>query len=593
MKFATKEFKAVAGSQKRPKILVIDDIAANLTAIEVLLKPLDADVITATSGNEGLAVALKHNDIALVLLDVNMPDMNGFEVAELLNGIEETANLSIIFLSAQQPSEQNLLQGYESGAVDYILKPINAHILLSKTRIFINIWNMHYNMEQEIERRLIAEREIEYQAMHDPLTQLPNRWHIQDSIKQAIDRAKRQESQLAILFLDLDGFKKINDELGHDAGDAFLKELSTRFKENIRSSDLIARIGGDEFIIVFTDVSDTLSLTNKLIQLIDVASRPAFWHGNEMRAGASIGVSMFPEHGTEGDLLIKCADNAMYQAKEAGRNCFRFYSRLLNDALQRKLLLESHLRRAIEFNELELYFQPIINTNSGKVSGAEALLRWFSRKLGSISPVEFIPIAESAGIIHELGIWVLNEAVKTMQKYPQLCIAINVSALQFNNDQLIDVIENHLLNGTIKANQLVVEITEGILLENTNEIRERLETIKGWGVKLSIDDFGTGYSSLSYLKRCPVHKLKIDQSFVTDVPNDSENVSLIKGIIAMAHALDMNVVAEGVETFEQWEFLRLQGCDSLQGYYFSKPLSLQHFDEYLEQQKSNTSNAGN
>ncbi len=581
MKFATNIIKNTAENNKRPKILVIDDIAANLTAIEILLKPLDADIVTATSGNEGLAVALKYNDIALVLLDVNMPDMNGFEVAELLNTIEETANLSIIFLSAQQPSEKVLLQGYESGAVDYILKPINSNILISKTRIFINIWNMHNNMEQEIQRRLIAEQKIEYQAMHDPLTQLPNRWHIQDSIKKAIDRANRQESQLAILFLDLDGFKKINDELGHDAGDAFLKELSARFKENIRSSDLIARIGGDEFIIVFTDVSDTLNLTNKLIQLIDVASRPAFWHGNEMRAGASIGVSMFPEHGTDSDLLIKCADNAMYQAKEAGRNCFRFYSRSLNDALQRKMLLESHLRRAIEFNELELYYQPIIETESGQVIGAEALLRWFSKKLGSLSPVEFIPIAEGAGIIHELGIWVLNEAVKAMQSYPHLCIAINVSALQFNNNQLIDVIEDHLLSGVINANQLVIEITEGILLENTDEVQERLETIKGWGINLSIDDFGTGYSALSYLKRCPVHKLKIDQSFVTDVPQDTENVTLIKGIIAMAHALGMQVVAEGVETLEQWEFLRLQKCDSLQGYYFSKPLSLQHFDEYL------------
>lgn len=581
MKFVADISKKKAETKKQPKILVIDDIAANLTAIEVLLKPLEAEVMTASSGNEGLTAALQYNDIALVLLDVNMPEMNGFEVAELLSAIEETKNLPIIFLSAQQPSEQNLMQGYENGAVDYILKPINPNVLLSKARIFINIWNMRYNMEQEIQLRLTAEREIEYLAMHDPLTGLPNRWHIQGSIKTAIERAKRQQDQLAVLFLDLDGFKKINDELGHDAGDAFLKELAERFKDNIRSTDLIARIGGDEFIIVLTDVSDSLSLKNKLSRLTEVACAPAFWHGNEMRAGASIGVSLYPDHGLESDALINCADNAMYQAKESGRNRFKFYSQSLNDALQRRILLESHLRRAIEFDELELYYQPIIDTDSGQIIGAEALLRWFSQKLGSVSPVEFIEIAESTGIIHELGIWVLHEAVKVMQRYPNLSIAINVSALQFNNNKLLEEIESYLAQGIIQARQLVVEITEGILLENTNEIQARLERIKGLGIQLSIDDFGTGYSALSYLKRCPVNKLKIDRSFVTDVPEDAENVTLIKGIIAMAHALELQVVAEGVETLEQWEFLKQQQCDTLQGFYFSQPLSLMHFDKYL------------
>lgn len=578
--------KNLSHQQAKPKILVIDDIAANLTAIEMLLKPLAADVITASSGNSGLAKALQYNDIALVLLDVNMPDMNGFEVAELLNDIEETENLSIIFLTAQQPSDENLLRGYQNGAVDYILKPISPDILLSKAQIFINIWNMRDNLEQEIKRREIAEREIEYLAMHDPLTNLPNRWQIQESMQNAIDRARRQEHQLAVLFLDLDGFKKINDELGHKAGDAFLNELASRFRENIRSFDLIARFGGDEFIIVLTDISDSLALTTKLKQLTQIASLPAFWHGNEMRAGVSIGISIYPDHGLDSDLLINCADNAMYQAKQSGRNTFKFYTQSLNDALQRKILLEAHLRRALEFNELEVFYQPIVDSSTGNILGAEALLRWFSNKLGTISPDEFIEIAESTGIIHELGIWVLHQAVTVMQNFPNLSIAINVSALQFNNDQLINEIESYLTQGIIQPRQLVVEITEGILLENTNKVQQRLELIKGWGVKLSIDDFGTGYSALSYLKRCPVNKLKIDRSFITGVPADTENATLIKGIIAMAHALGMQVVAEGVETYEQWEFLKSQQCDTLQGYYFSKPLNLASFEQYTNTQKS-------
>ncbi|EPJ47312.1 MAG: hypothetical protein OFPII_13830 [Osedax symbiont Rs1] len=569
-----------------PKILLIDDVQLNLIAVETLLKPLQAEIITANNGNLGLAKALEHDDIALILLDVNMPEMDGFEVARLLNDIQETANIPIIFLTASQPNEQHQLQAYKNGAVDYILKPLNPDVLISKVKIFINIWTMHFNMEQEIARRIIAEQEIEHLAMHDPLTQLPNRWHIHESMTQAISRAKRLNGKLAVLFLDLDGFKKINDELGHIAGDLFLKEISARFKRNIRSFDLIARYGGDEFIIVLTDIDDTLSLTNKLTKLTQAAAKAIYWHGKEMQAGVSIGVSLYPEHGTDSGSLIHCADNAMYQAKQAGRNTFRFYTQSLNDALQRKILLETHLRKALEFGELEVYYQPIVDTNTGEVIGAEALLRWFNKQLGTIAPDEFIKIAEDIGIIHQLGIWVLKEAVKVMQLHPLLSIAINVSALQFNNDQLIDAIQDYLAKGVIQARQIVVEITEGILLENTNQVQQRLECIKNKGVLLSIDDFGTGYSALSYLKRCPVNLLKIDRSFIIGVPDDRENATLIKGIIAMAHALGMQVVAEGVETAEQWLFLRELNCNTSQGYHFSPPLSLTQFNQYLKNSSS-------
>ncbi len=558
----------------------------NLIAVEALLKPLQAEVITAINGNLGLAKALQHDDIALILLDVNMPEMDGFEVARLLNDIQETTNIPIIFLTASQPNEQHQLQAYKNGAVDYILKPLNPDILISKVKIFINIWTMHFNMEQEVARRITAEREIAHLAMHDPLTQLPNRWHIHESMTQAISRAKRQGDKLAVLFLDLDCFKKINDELGHVAGDLFLKELAGRFKRNIRSFDLIARYGGDEFIIVLTEIGDTLSLTSKLTQLTEAAAKSIYWHGNEMQAGVSIGVSLYPEHGVDSSSLIHCADNAMYQAKQAGRNTYRFYTQSLNDALQRKILLETHLRKALELDELEVYYQPIVDTNTGEIIGAEALLRWFNKKLGTIAPDEFIKIAENIGIIHELGLWVLAEAVKVMQLHPKLSIAINVSALQFNNDKLIDAIQHYLAEGVIQARQIVVEITEGIFLENTNEVQQRLESIKNKGVLLSIDDFGTGYSALSYLKRCPVNLLKIDRSFVIGVPDDRENATLIKGIIAMAHALGMQVVAEGVETVEQWQFLRQLNCDTAQGYYFSQALAIAPFNDYLKNSSS-------
>ena len=438
-------------------------------------------------------------------------------------------------------------------------------------------------MVQEIDRRKQAEKEIEYLAQHDPLTNLPNRRQIHIDIEAILSRARRQNSTFAVLFLDLDSFKKINDELGHDAGDVFLTEMASRFRGNIRTSDLIARYGGDEFIIVLSDITESLELSHKLELLTQLASQSVFWQGHEMKGGVSIGVSIFPEHGTEGNELIQCADSAMYLAKQAGRNTARFYSQELNDALQRKLLLESHLRKAIEYNELELHYQPIIDTQTGAVTGAEALLRWSNSILGSVSPVEFIPIAESCGLIQKLGIWVLQQSIKVMQQYPQLRFAINVSTLQFNNDQLVQQISHYISSGEIQPRQLIVEITEGMLLENTDEVQQRLMAIKQLGVCLSIDDFGTGYSALGYLKRCPINKLKIDRSFITEVPTDAEDVALVKGIIAMAHALDMKVVAEGVETKEQWQFLKEQNCDAVQGFFFAKPLNEADFARYVQQ----------
>jgi len=575
--------KIVAGSEMAkttPKILVIDDVDANLQAIKILLKNIDVQVMVASNGHQGLKIAYREN-LALILLDVNMPQMDGFEVAKLLGEERETAGIPFIFLSANHDSEEYLLKGYSSGAIDFIYKPLNPEILQAKVKLFVAMWTLKNEMHLEIQRREAAEKEIEYLAQHDALTELPNRRLILSNMENVIKRAHRQQSQFAVLFLDLDGFKKINDEFGHDAGDFFLADISKRFVANIRAFDLIGRYGGDEFLIVLSDITETLELTPKLTQLIEMATDPVGWKGSELRAGASVGVAMYPEHGSTVNELISSADAAMYLAKNAGRNTYRFYSNSLNQALNRKIALEHAIRHALENSEFEVRYQPVVAADSGEILGAEALLRWSNNTLGDILPKEFIPIAESSGFIHELGIWVLKETLPLMHRFPKLKFSINVSALQFNNQQLLETFIDLVDGASMIPGQLVIEITEDILLQHKKSVMERLATMRSLGIELSLDDFGTGYSALGYLQQHPVEQLKIDGSFIANL-EDENSATLIKGIIAMAHALNINVVAEGVETQAQEQFLQQQKCDSLQGFFISKPLTSADFEAFLD-----------
>lgn len=565
----------------RPKILVIDDTHANLVAMKVLLQDVNAEIITADSGNSGLAKAMEES-IALILLDVNMPEMDGFEAAELLSTMEETRDIPIIFLTAIQSDEDKRLQGYNAGAVDYIHKPVNTDILLSKIQVFLKIWTLRFGLEEEIRRREKVERDIEYLAQHDTLTQLPNRRQLHIEINQMIDRSKRLNNKFGVLFLDLDDFKKINDELGHQAGDAFLKDIAQRFRSLIRSFDVIARYGGDEFIVLISDLTDTLSLTSRLEEIVKQGQKVFVWEGMNLQAGVSVGVSIFPDHGSNGDSLIKHADAAMYLAKEAGRGQFRFYTDDLNRCLQRRLVLEHHMHTALQNGEFEVYYQPIVGLQNGHPAGAEALLRWCNPELGNVSPAEFIPVAERMGMIHDIGLWVLNESMPLTLTYPDLIIAVNASAVQFNDDRFCNELERMIENGELNPKNATIEITEGILLSNAVEVDKRLNRIREMGINLAIDDFGTGYSALSYLKRCPVNKLKIDRAFVSGLPQDVESVALVKAVIAMGHALGMALIAEGLETQSQWDFLKQLDCDKAQGFFFSKPLPRDAFEAYLK-----------
>lgn len=564
----------------KPKILVVDDVPANLLSMQSLLKKVDVDVITAASGNDALSFAVQQ-DLALILLDVNMPEMDGFEVARLLQEIKETRNIPIIFVTAIHHDHESILNGYHSGAVDYVQKPVAPEILLSKVNIFLNLWNLRSGLEQEISLRKSAETEIEYLALHDPLTKLPNRRQLQNQLNLILNRSKRSEQRFAVLFLDLDGFKKVNDELGHEAGDHVLIQTAERFKRQIRTFDLLGRYGGDEFIMVLADISESLLSTAKLGHLIKEISKSINWLDQKIHLGVSIGVAIYPEHGDSANTLISHADKAMYLAKSDGKSNFKFFSDELNHQMQRRLQVENQLRHALQNNEFEVYLQPLVKVTTGAIIGAEALLRWNNPSLGFVSPDEFIPILEANGQISAIGIWVLHQIIPLSQRWSTLRFAINASSLQFKNNQLSEEINKLTEQGDLDPEKLEIEITESLLLDNSQTVKQQMWDIRKMGVHLSIDDFGTGYSSLSYLKNCPITTVKIDRSFILETPENTENCVLVSAIIAMAHALSLKVIAEGVETQEQWDYLRQQGCDMAQGYLFSKPMSIDQFHKYM------------
>jgi len=571
------------------KILVVDDTKANLVAIQVLLKPIDVDIITANSGERALQAAQENEDhIALILLDVQMPEMDGFEVARLLHGNEKTRSLPIIFITANQ-DEAHIEEAYLAGAVDYIQKPIRKTALLSKVSVFLDLWSLRFGLEQEIEHRRAAEHRVEHLATHDPLTNLPNRRGLYEELNELIYRSRRYRYSSAVIYVDLDGFKNVNDHFAHEAGDRLLTQVAANFKKIVRQTDSVARIGGDEFIVLITDINRETTLITKIESLLREASRPIEFNGHRVSVSASIGVALFPEHGDNAETLLHHAVQAMYQAKNHGKNTFRFFTEDINEKAHRQRELQDNLRRALPNDEFTVFYQPIVDGKTGRLVSVEALLRWYSAELGQVFPDEFIPAAESAGLIPELGCWVLKKAVETGTEWNRqfgirLRIAVNASSIQFRNDLLFQTIKQQIETHDWSPELLEVEITEGLLLDDSPEVNTHIGEISNCGVRLSVDDFGTGFSALSYLKNYPVNTVKIDRSFIMDLPGDKESEVLVRAIIAMAHGLRLEVVAEGVETAEQWEFLRSLDCDFVQGYYFGKPMPKAEFDTYLAAQ---------
>ncbi len=441
------------------------------------------------------------------------------------------------------------------------------------------------NFEKEAKRKR-AEEKIQYMATHDALTGLPNRLMFSQLLKHAILSAKRYQRQLAVLFIDLDRFKIINDTMGHEAGDLLLQEIAARLKQTLRAVDVVARLGGDEFVILIEEVSDSIQAATVAHKILTSIIKPLTIMGQECRITASIGICMYPKDAEDEQALLKNADIAMYLAKEEGKNNFQFYSMDIQSKSLERLSIETNLRFALEHNELSLHYQAKVDFKTNAITGVEALLRWQSPSLGSVTPTQFIPVAEETGVIIPIGKWVMKTACAQnvawqQQGLPPVCMAINLSLRQLTDDSLIDDIGTALNESGMAPNLLELEITESMVMHNPARMIAVLAKIKNLGVRLAIDDFGTGYSSLSQIKHFPIDTLKVDRSFIRNIPQDAEDKAITEAIIAMGKTLSLTVVAEGVETAEQMIFLKDHSCDEMQGFYFSKPIMPEQFAELL------------
>lgn len=440
---------------------------------------------------------------------------------------------------------------------------------------------------QDITKRKEVEEHIEKLAHYDHLTGLPNRILLSDRITFLLNHAQRNNEPLAVMFLDIDHFKNINDTLGHTIGDKLLIEIAKRIKGLMRDEDTVSRSGGDEFILLFpdTDVNAAMHIAAKLI---DTVSIPSTIDHHELTVTPSIGIAIYPNDGENFDTLLKNADTAMYQAKRLSRNAFQFFTQEMQLHSARNLQLVNALRHALERNELHLHYQPQISTYNGNIIGAEALLRWNHPEFGMISPAEFIPIAEDSGQIIQIGEWVLRTAVRQMKEWKDsgldsMIIAVNLSAVQFQQKNLIELVTAILDEAQLPHEYLELELTEAITMNDPQSAIDIMNKLHEHGIRMSIDDFGTGYSSLSYLKQFKVYKLKIDQSFIRNIANDAEDQAIVKAIIDMAKSLGMQTIAEGVETAEQLAFLRQHKCNEIQGYYYSKPIPADQFSQFFKE----------
>ena len=437
-----------------------------------------------------------------------------------------------------------------------------------------------------------SEAELEFLAHHDPLTKLPNRLLLTSQLSQAIKRAKREDSKIAVLFLDLDRFKEINDTFGHSYGDEVLITVTTRFKIAMREKDTIARIGGDEFIILIEEIEDASDIDQVISKVLNVFKEEVVIYQHSFKLSASIGVAIYPDDGRNIEDLIKNADTAMYQAKDAGRNTYRFYTEEMTEKLFTKMLMKKEIEKALKNDEFVLHYQPQVSIESGKVLGAEALVRWNHPDMGLMYPNKFIEIAESTKQIIELGKLVLEMACKATKEWIDKKaftgkVAVNISAVQIKEEDFYEVVTSVLKKTGLSGHFLELELTESYMMENPKEAISLFKKLKNHGITLSIDDFGTGYSSLSYLKKLPVDKLKIDRSFIMDIPNDKGDMAITSTIIAMSKSLALSVIAEGIETKEQHNFLKEEGCYEGQGFLYSRPIAEDNFLDFLNTKRVN------
>lgn len=429
--------------------------------------------------------------------------------------------------------------------------------------------------------------ELARQANHDSLTGLPNRNLLWDRIDGACARTQRYGEFAAVAFLDLDNFKLVNDSLGHTLGDHLLRAVAKRLESSLRASDTVARLGGDEFVLVLSDQNSEQLVSGELQRIVDLFSQPFSVDGKDVFITASVGVALYPQDAKDAEALMKSAELAMYRVKDSGRNAYQLYTAEMQTRVSERIALEGMLRRALERGEFSLHYQPQVDLRTNRIFGCEALLRWNQPDLGMIGPAKFIPLAEETGLIVPIGEWIVRTACLQNKAWqnaglPAITVAVNISARQFREKGLLQVVANILAESGLDPAQLEIEVTESVIMHDAQHVIATLQAFRDMGVLLSVDDFGTGYSSLSYLKRFPVDRLKIDQSFVRDVITDADDAAIAQAVITLGHTMNLRVIAEGVETREQLAFLRANQCDEMQGYFFGKPMPAHELGKLLE-----------
>ncbi len=559
---------SVNSQAERARILVIDDAPVNLQVLTAALAA-DFNVQIATSGAMGLALAAKSLP-DLILLDIMMPQMDGFEVCRRLKADPALQAIPVIFITARSDIDAET-DGLTLGAVDYITKPIKVQIVKLRIRNLI---------DREILRKQIEaqHRELELVARFDTLTRLPNRAMLADRMNQALLRAQRQRKPLAVAFLDLDGFKAVNDTHGHDAGDHLLITLAERMRQTLRDGDTLARLGGDEFVAVLPDLADYTNSAPILNRLLAAAAQPVWFGEASLQVSASLGVSFYPQaQEIDADQLLRQADQAMYQAKLAGKNRFAVF-----DADQDRSLRAHHasmegIRQALLNKEFVLHYQPKVNLRSGQVTGAEALIRWVHPQRGILPPGQFLPMIEDHPIAIELGQWVIDSVLHQLEAWNdfgfETSVSINIGARHLQQADFVARLRQSLAaHPRIKPSQLELELMETSTQGDWEHVSGVLDGCRQLGIKFALDDFGTGFSSLTYLKRLPVSQLKIDRSFLKDMLANPGDLAILKSIIDLASAFDIEVLAEGVETVEHGVLLLQFGCELAQGYGIARPM---------------------
>ncbi|MFS0776756.1 EAL domain-containing protein [Neobacillus sp. 3P2-tot-E-2] len=523
-------------------------------------------------------------DGKLVYVNPRLCEMSGYKCEELVG-----LNVSEFIYPEDLPLvNENISKRFnnEIGTIKYEYRAIRKDMSVITFELYGS--KIVYNGKEaiigtviDITERKNTEKMIKHMAYHDQLTDLPNRYLLREKLNEAIIASSQNNCRFALIFLDLDRFKAINDTMGHEVGDKVLIEIAERLKACVNEKDIISRYGGDEFSILLPESGEQRAI-EAAQQIITKLSLPLTFQHHELLVTPSIGITIFPTHGESLDTLIKNADLAMYHAKSLGRNNYQFFNEELNKKAQHDLDLELNLRKALEQNQFELFYQPQVNLETNQIYGAEALMRWIHPEKGIIPPDSFIPLAEETGLIIPMGEWAIRTACRQNQKWQEvgfspITVSVNISAKQFFQSNLVEIVESALTETGFNPKYLELEITESITMDVERSITTLLE-LQRLGVKVSIDDFGIGYSSLNYLKRLPIDKLKIDQSFIRECPHDMNSNTLVRTIIIMAHLLKMKVIAEGVETEEQVSFLLSQGCKEAQGYLFSKPLPVSEFE---------------